>query len=65
MKLSFPRDRNGNILAVLFDENGKKLLLNDSCIEQVLGKGSIFKCIVEFSKFWAFQVLFFGTNSHL
>ena len=55
MKLSFPRDRNGNILAVLFDENSKKIALNDDCIEELLGKGTVFKCIVEFSKFWCFQ----------
>lgn len=55
MKMSFPRDRNGNILSVLFDEDGKKLLLNDNNIEQLLCKGSVFKCILEFSKFWCFQ----------
>ena len=55
MKLSFPRDRNGNILAVLFDEDGKKVLLNDNNIEELLGKGTVFKCITEFSKFWCFQ----------
>lgn len=55
MKLSFPRDRNGNILTVLFDEDGKKVLLNDNNIEDLLGKGTVFKCIVEFSKFWCFQ----------
>ena len=55
MKLSFPRDRNGNILSILFDENGNKILLNDNNIEKLLSKGTIFKCIIEFSKFWCFQ----------
>lgn len=55
MKLSLPRDKNGNILAVFFDENAKKILVDDKNIEQILSKRTIFKCIIELSKLWSFK----------
>ena len=55
MKITLPRDRNGNFDFVVFNENKEKMPLDDNNIEQTLSKGKIFKGIVEFSKVWFFK----------
>jgi len=55
LKISLPRDRNGNFDLVIFDENKQKIPLNDNTIETVLPKGTVFKSIIECNKVWAFK----------
>jgi hypothetical protein len=57
MKLAIPRDKNGNILTVFFDENATKIPVDDKNIEQILSKRTIFKCIIESKKLWSFKGL--------
>jgi hypothetical protein len=55
MKISLPRDKNGNFDFVIFDENKQKVPINDSNVETVLAKGRIFKSIIECSKVWTYK----------
>ena len=55
MKLSLPRDSKGNLLTVIFDKNTQKVPITDKNIEQILKKGTNFKAIIEFSKFWIYN----------
>jgi hypothetical protein len=55
MKISLPRDKNGNFDFVIFDESKKKIKIDDSNIEEVLTKGKNFKCIIECSKIWTYK----------
>jgi hypothetical protein len=55
MKISLPRDKNGNFDFVIFDDNKDKVKMNDSTIENVLGKRIVFKSIIECNKIWAYK----------
>jgi hypothetical protein len=55
MKISLPRDKNGNFDFVIFDENKQKVPITDSNIETVLSKGKVFKSIIECSKVWTYK----------
>ena len=55
MKLQFVRDRNGNFVSFIFDENKEKIKIDETNIDTVLGKGKIFKCIIECSKVWCYN----------
>lgn len=55
MKLGLPRDKNGNFTCFLFDENKKKIKLDEGNIEGLLKKGKIFKCIIECTKVWSYN----------
>jgi hypothetical protein len=61
IKISLPRDANGNFDFVLFDENKEKIFLDDSNISEVLSKGKIFKTIIECSKLWYYNGKFGST----
>lgn len=64
MKISLPRDKNGNFDFVLFDENKNKVPVDDSNIEETLCKGISFKGIIECSKVWYYRGKF-GTTWNL
>jgi len=55
MKISLPRDKNGNFDFVIFDDKKEKVKLDDSNIETVLAKRTVFKSIVECAKIWVFK----------
>jgi hypothetical protein len=55
MKISLPRDKNGNFDFVIFDENKEKVPVTDKNIETILAKGKIFKAILECSKVWIYK----------
>jgi hypothetical protein len=61
MKISLPRDKNGNFDFVLFDESKNKVPLDDKNIEEVLCKGRSFKGIIECSKLWYYKGKFGST----
>lgn len=61
MKISLPRDKNGNFDFVLFDENKNKVPAVDNNIEDILCKGSSFKGIIECSKLWYYKGRFGST----
>lgn len=54
MTLKLPRDYKGNILSVFFDENGKKIQLNDNNVEDLLVRGKRYKVIIE-CKVWIYN----------
>lgn len=64
MKISLPRDKNGNFDFVLFDENKNKVPVDDTNLEEVLTKGVSFKGIIECSKLWYYKGKF-GTTWNL
>jgi hypothetical protein len=55
MKVSLPRDKNGNFDFVIFDDNKDKVKITDSTIESILGKRTVFKSIIECNKIWCFK----------
>lgn len=55
VKFGFPRDKNGNFESVLFDQNKKKIRINEESIDEILPRGKTFKCIIECSKVWVFN----------
>lgn len=55
MKLQFVRDKNGNFISFVFDENKEKVKIDESNIETILSKGKVFKCIIECSKIWCYN----------
>lgn len=55
MKLSLPRDKNGNFDFFVFGENKEKIPITDSNIEDVLFKGACFRGIIECSKLWYYN----------
>lgn len=55
MKLQLLRDKNGNFESFIFDENKKKIRVNENSIEEILSKGKMFKCIIECSKVWVYN----------
>lgn len=55
MKISLPRDKNGNFDFVIFDEDKQKIPVNDKNIEEVLSKGKVFKGILECNKIWLYK----------
>lgn len=55
IKLQLPRDKNGNFTCFLFDEAKQKVKLTADNAEQLLRKGTIFKCIIELSKIWTYN----------
>jgi hypothetical protein len=55
MKISLPRDKNGNFDFVIFDDNKDKVKITESTIENVLGKRVVFKSIIECNKIWAYK----------
>lgn len=55
MKISLPRDKNGNFDFVIFDENKEKIQIDDSSISEVLCKGLLFRGIIECGKIWYYN----------
>jgi hypothetical protein len=55
MKLQVVRDKNGNFASFMFDNNKEKIKVGENNIDEVLGKGKIFKCIVECAKVWSYN----------
>lgn len=55
MKISLPRDKNGNFDFVVFNENKEKVPTNDSTISEVLCKGILFRGIIECNKIWYYN----------
>lgn len=55
LKMSFPRDKNGNFDFVLFNVDKAKIPLNDSNIDEMIPKKTVFKGIIECSKIWNFK----------
>lgn len=55
IKLQFVRDKNGNFISFVFDENKEKIKIDESNIDTILSKGKIFKCIIECSKIWCYN----------
>ena len=61
MKISLPRDKNGNFDFVLFSENKEKVPVDDKNIEDIFCKGTSFKGIIECSKLWYYKGKFGST----
>ena len=61
MKISLPRDKNGNFDFVLFSENKDKVPVDDKNIEDIFCKGTSFKGIIECSKLWYYKGKFGST----
>lgn len=55
MRLQLTRDRNGNFESVIFDENKKKIKIDEHNIDNVLSKGKNFKTIIECVKVWYYN----------
>ena len=55
LKLTLPRDTNGNFTTQFFDENSQKIIVDESNIETILSKKSTFKTIVGCSKVYFYQ----------
>lgn len=55
MKVSLPRDKNGNFDFVIFDDNKEKVKVTDTTIETVLAKRVMFKSIIECNKIWVYK----------
>jgi len=55
IKISLPRDRNGNFDFVIFNENKEKIPIDDSNISDVLFRGILFKGIIECNKIWYYN----------
>lgn len=55
MRLQLTRDRNGNFESFIFDENKKKIPLDENNIETILCKGKTFKTIIECVKVWYYN----------
>jgi len=55
LKLQLPRDQNGNFTTQFFDENSKRIIVNEQNIDTVLSKKTLFKSIITCSKVWAYQ----------
>lgn len=55
MRLQLTRDRNGNFESVIFDENKKKIKIDEHNIDTVLSKGKNFKTIIECVKVWYYN----------
>ena len=55
MRLQLTRDRNGNFESVVFDENKKKIKIDEHNIDTVLSKGKNFKTIIECVKVWYYN----------
>lgn len=55
MKVSLPRDKNGNFDFVIFDNNKEKVKVTDHTIETVLPKRTVFKSIIECNKIWSYK----------
>lgn len=55
LKLQLVRDKNGNFLSFVFDNDKNKIKLTEKNIEELLCKGKVFKCIIECSKVWYFN----------
>jgi hypothetical protein len=55
MKLNFVRDKNGNFTSFVFDEDKKKILINEDNITEILTRGRRFRCIIECAKIWLFN----------
>ena len=55
MRLQLSRDRNGNFESIVFDENKKKIKIEEHNINTVLSKGKNFKTIIECVKVWYYN----------
>lgn len=55
MKLTLPRDKNGNFDFFVFGENKEKIPIEDSNIEEILSKAVCFRGIIECSKLWYYN----------
>lgn len=55
MRLQLTRDRNGNFESVVFDENKKKVKIDEHNIDTILSKGKNFKTIIECVKVWYYN----------
>lgn len=65
MKISLPRDKNGNFDFVIFNKQKEQLTVNnDDKLTETLCKGKIFKGIIECAKIWYFKGRF-GTTWNL
>ena len=65
MKISLPRDKNGNFDFVIFNKQKEQLTINnDDKLVDTLCKGKIFKGIIECAKIWYFKGRF-GTTWNL
>lgn len=63
-KINIPRDRNGNLESVLFDQEKNKIRINDFNIETVMAKQKTFSGIIECTKVWFYNGGF-GTTWNL
>jgi len=62
MKISLPRDKNGNFDFVIFNTQKEQLVINsDDKLSENLCKGKIFKGIIQCAKIWYFKGRF-GTT---
>jgi hypothetical protein len=55
IKITLPRDKNGNFKSVVFNEKKEKVMITDSNIEEVLHKRKVFLGIIECTKIWFFK----------
>ncbi len=55
IKINIPRDKNGNFLCFMFDENKQKVNITEKNINDLLKKGTFFKLAIECSNIWAFN----------
>ena len=55
MRLQLSRDRNGNFESIVFDENKKKIKIEEHNINTILSKGKNFKTIIECVKVWYYN----------
>lgn len=55
IKISLPRDRNGNFVFFLFNEKKEKIPVDDSNIDEVLSKGKTFKSVLDCGKIWYYN----------
>lgn len=55
IKLQMPRDKNGNFTTFFFDENKNKVQVSDDNINEMLKKGSVFRCIIECAKIYSYN----------
>ena len=55
IKISLPRDSQGNFKPFAFDENKEQIVLTDSNIDETLSKGSVFASIIECARMWQYN----------
>jgi hypothetical protein len=55
MKITLPRNSNGEFMCDFFDADKNAVALNDGNIQELLSKGCAFRAILEFDRVWYFN----------